>query len=445
MFKIKKTLSTIAIFLFGMQVFLACTESNPTFLVEDFDKSKNTLDEASKPDTTDQTVKPDSTKKDSIQTSQKEAEKTDSTTKDSAKVFRGFDEENKLHTIIMNDSTGLLIYSNLYLDFPTDSFLKKFDYGDVVTVAIDGYDTLEMPVVPSGSGDVPITWFALAAKKDSDNLIMTIHNGRLAEILGINGVAPIDVTISMKEKGGFLLGLEMPNVQYMDYYTENYPNLSIEEFANFREVRTTGMGKNKLYRSSSPIDNCLGRNLKADSLAKEAGVATFINLADSENSAKSFKDFDSSYYASQDAIFLALPVEFFSTPFKQGLAKGVRFMIEHDAPYLAHCTYGMDRTGFTIAVLEALMGATTADIQADYAKTFSNYYNVVDGKQIPLNEEQVNFFKNVVIKNLKAVYHAEGVNIPDTANIDWATATEKYFTRIGLTPKEISALKEKLK
>ena len=48
-------------------------------------------------------------------------------------------------------------------------------------------------------------------------------------------------------------GLEMSNVQYMYYYTENYPELTIDEFANFREVRTTGMGKKKLYRSSSPI------------------------------------------------------------------------------------------------------------------------------------------------------------------------------------------------
>ena len=314
-----------------------------------------------------------------------------------------------------------------------------------MTVAINGYDTLEMPVAEA-SGDVPIAWFVLSAISGSNSLLLTMHNGELAEVLGITDVkTPVEVIVSMKDKGGFKFGLEMLNVQYMGVYTENYPTLSIEEFANFREVRTTGMGKNKLYRSSSPIDPGLGRNLKVDSLAKEAGVATFINLADTENSARSFRDFDSSYYASQNAIFLALPVEFFSRPFEEGLAKGFRYMIEHEGPYLVHCTYGMDRTGFSIAILEALMGATTEEIQADYAKTFSNYYYVTDGTQTILNGQQVDFFKAVVLRNLKVVYRARGIDIPDTGNIDWASATEKYLEKYGLTPEEISALKEKLK
>ncbi len=419
--------SILAAVLFCAQVFLACTESNPPFPTEGIGESRPIQEEATKPDSTQkETTNPDSTE-------------------GSTKLFTGFDERNALHTYISGDDSGQLFSGKLYLDFPSDSFLTKFEHGDIVTVAINGYDTLDMPVAQA-SGDVPIAWFMLSAISGSNNLLLTMHNGELAEVLGITDVkTPIKVVVSMKDKGGFKFGLEILNVQYMGVYTENYPTLSIEEFANFREVRTTGMGKNKLYRSSSPIDPCLGRNLKADSLAKEAGVATFINLADAEEYAIAFNGFDSSYYSTKDAIFLALPVEFFSKPFEQGLAQGFRYMIEHDGPYLVHCTYGMDRTGFTIAILEALMGATTEEIQTDYAKTFSNYYNVVDGKQIALNEQQVDFFKAVVLRNLKAVYRAEGVNIPDTDNIDWATATAKYLEKFGLTPEEISALKEKLK
>ena len=91
------------------------------------------------------------------------------------------------------------------------------------------------------------------------------------------------------------------------------------------------------------------------------------------------------------------------------------------------------------------MGATTEDIQADYAKTFSNYFNVVDSKHVTLNEQQVDFFRAVVIRNLKTVYHAEGIDIPDTGSIDWATATEKYLEKLGMTQEEISALKDRLK
>ncbi|MBR4784245.1 MAG: tyrosine-protein phosphatase [Fibrobacter sp.] len=376
------------------------------------------------------------------ETSPEETAATDSAATDSVTTDSTAGDSSRLHFVLgENEITS----SNLYLSYPADSFLTKFEIGDIITVTIVGYDTLDIPVVES-SNDAPIAGISLKAVSGSKELALTIHNGRLAEILGITvEKAPIDVYISMKEKGGFLFGLEMRYFQYMDYYTVNYPDLSIEEFANFREVRTTGMGKNKLYRSSSPVDLCLGRNFYADSLAKEAGVATFINLADTEDNARTFKSFDSSYYSTQDVIFLALPVEFFSKPFKEGLAKGFRFMIEHDAPYLVHCTYGMDRTGFTIAVLEALMGATSDDIKKDYAKTFTNYFNVVDGRQVALNEEQAGFFEAVVLKNLKAVYHAEGIEIPDASNADWAPATEKYLEKLGMTPKEISDLKDKLK
>jgi len=438
MLQTNKNRSILAAFIFCAQVFLACTESNSPFPAEAIAEPQPTQVEATKPDSTQKEATiPDSTSKETV--------KPDSNTEGTTKLFTGFDEGNALHTYILGDESGQLYSGNLYLDFPADSFLTKFELGDIVTVAINGYDTLELPVAEA-SGDVPIAWFMLSAISGSDKLLLTMHNGQLAEVLGITDVKkPIEVIVSMKEKGGFKFGLEMRNVQYLDVYVENYPTLSIEEFANFREVRTTGMGKNKLYRSSSPIDPCLGRNLKADSLAKEAGVATFINLADAEEYAKAFNGFDSSYYSTKDAIFLALPVEFFSKPFEEGLAKGFRYMIEHDGPYLVHCTYGMDRTGFTIAILEALMGATTEEIQTDYAKTFSNYYYVTDGKQIILNEQQVDFFKAVVLRNLKAVYRAEGVNIPDTDNIDWASATAKYLETFGLTTEEISALKEKLK
>ena len=441
----KKTWSILVASLFCAQAFFACADPNPTTPAEDFTKSQTSPEVAKSDSTTKGTAEPSSKDSTKTKVSPEDSTKSNSAAKDSTENQKSA-ENAAIHTTILGDSSGQLYSGKLYLNYPADSFLTKFDLGDIVTVAIPGYDTLVMPVAIN-TDDVPIAWFFVSAIKESNDLQLTIHNGYLSEILGINDVkTPIDVFITMKEKGGFKFGLEMSDAQYMGTYAESYPNLSVDEFANFREVRTTGMGKNKLYRSSSPIDPCLGRNLKADSLAKEKGVATFINLADSEESARSFKGFDSSYYSTQNAIFLAMPVEFFAKSFQKKLVQGFRFMIEHDGPYLVHCTYGMDRTGFTISVLEALMGATSEDLQNDYAKTFSNYYNLVDGKQVTLNEQQVNFFKNVVTKNLQAVYHAVDIEVPDIANADWATATERYLLEIlQMTPEEVSALKNKLK
>ena len=441
MFQLKKTLSIFAIFILCAQVFLACSDSSSSDqIVQPQPTSSEIVEQQSSSSeafSSAETEEPQPAPSEAVEqpTSSSETLQHHTFTIDSAGI----------HTIIMGDSAGQLTSSDLYLDCPADSFLNEFQMGDIVTVAINGYDTLDMPIVESAY-DVPIAGFALVAIKDYDYLILSVHYGHMSNILKITDVViPIEVSISMKEKGGFLFGLEMRNVQNMDYYAEIYPDLSIEEFANFREVRTTGMGQKRLYRSSNPIDPGLGRNLYADSLAKVAGVSTFINLSDSEEFAKSCSSFDSSYYATQNIIFLSLPVYFYSWQFEEGIVTGFRYMIEHDGPYLVHCTFGMDRTGFTIAVWEGLMGATTEDLQADYSKTFSNFFNVVDRMHVALNEQQVGFFRDVVIRNMRTVYHAKGIDVPVTEPIDWAAATEKYLEKIGMTQEEIAALKERLK
>ena len=425
------------------QAFLACSNSVSTFVANETEKPQTTteeiatvLEEPTEPDTSVQEIAISDTASDTTVTV--DTVNTDTTTHDAA-----LEDSNELHFILEEDG---ITSGKMYLNYPADSFLTRFEIGDIVTVAINGYDTLEMPVAESSS-DVPIAGFLVAAIKGSDQLVLTAHYAQMSDVLGITAEnAPLQVSISMKEKGGYLLGLDiMRNTQYMDTYTESYPDLSVEEFANFREVHTTGMGEHKLYRSSSPIYLYLGRNYYVDSLAQAAGVTTFINLADSESSAYSNKGYETTYYSTQNIIFLGVPPEFFSEIFKVGLVIGFRYMIEHEGPYLVHCTYGMDRTGFMIAVLEALMGATTEEIQDDYAKTFSNYFTVVNGKQVALNEQQIDFFKAVVLRNLKAVYHAEGIDVPDTEPIDWASATERYLEKLGMTQEEIFTLKERLK
>ena len=441
----RKNWSILAGILICIQVFLACsdtTSSSAVIEISEPTKSDTTaIDEPKAPDTSaveepvvsDTTTKPDTTA----------VEEPEIVVPDTTPHYAVIEDSLGIHFMLGEKE---ITTSELYLDYPADSFLTRFEIGDIVTVAFVGYDTLEMAVAATTS-DVPIAGFVLSAITGYDYMYMSVHNGKLAEILGISVAnAPIEVIVSMKEKGGHLLGLDiMRNAHYMDTYTESYPELSIEEYANFREVRTTGIGKNKLYRSSSPIDHGLGRNYYADSLAQEAGVATFINLADSENSGTSYKGYETTYYSTQNIAFLALNVNFYSKSFQEGLVIGYRYMIEHEGPYLVHCTYGMDRTGFTIAVLEALMGATAEEIQADYAKTFSNYFTVREGKQIALSEEQVGFFKAVVLRNLKSVYHAAGIEVPDTSNADWASATEKFLEKLGMTQEEIAALKERLK
>ena len=352
----------------------------------------------------------------------------------------------EISATIIEDTLDLFYYGCMNLNFKADSFLTVFERGDLVTLMVDGYDTLDVPVV-GNRGEVSVGEFLLSVGDGSGYVSFEVLNGDPAEAIGIGRDVkfPINVSVKMKEKGGYTKYLEMRQHLTMSLYLESYPTLSIEEFANFRKVNTTGMGEGVLYRSSSPIDASLGRNLYADSLAKVAGVATFVNFAESMESAMTYRVLAGSYYATQNVVFLGVPPSFVNKVFKDGLVKGYRFMIEHEGPYLLHCTYGMDRTGFSIAVLEALMGATADEIKADYAKTFMNYCSVVDNMQVALTQEQVDLLKDIIAMNMRNSYHTVGVDISDFDNVDLAAATEKYLVALGMEQAEVDALKNRLK
>ncbi len=356
------------------------------------------------------------------------------------------DELVSVSTIIVEDTLEIFAFGGVKLDVVADSFLTKFDYGDVVTVMIAGYDTVDVPVVAVYGYVFPGEFF-LYVSEGLNYIKLEARYGQMAEVVGLErGLTfPIDVVVQMKEKGGYVDHLENLKSLTLAYSPESYPDLLIEEFANFRMVRTTGMGEGVLYRSSSPIDPSIYRNAIADSLAALAGVKTFLNLADDKRYAEEYNGFAESYYATQNVVYLTVDPTFANTLFKEGLVKGLRYMIEHDGPYLVHCTYGMDRTGFTIAVLEALMGATAGEIKADYATTHKNFYNVVDGKHVDLTTKQVELLQAIIVRLMQNAYKTEGVDISDFEHADLSAATEKYLLALGMEKSEIEALKSRLK
>ena len=328
-----------------------------------------------------------------------------------------------------------------------------YAYGDVVTVTINGtgYD---MPV-GSNYADVDqgsmICRVVIKPDTKEDQIILAINMGDLATVSGIatkektdadpgyiwhlnEGVTePVRVSIAMKEQGG-----------YYDQYVihqlvrsenrEDYPDLSDEEFANFRAITTTGVSTGKLYRSSSPVNPEINRNLIADRAAAAAGVKTFINLADSEEEMRGYEGFDASYYSTQKIIPLNLGVDFMAEEFRTGLAKGLRFIAANEGPYLVHCTEGKDRAGFVSAVLECLTGASADEVIADYMVTFFNYYRVQPGT------EQYDIIANSnICKSLAAAFE-----IPDIREADLQAEAEAYLLEIGLTVEEIAQVRTNL-
>ncbi len=354
---------------------------------------------------------------------------------------------------LVPDSNNMFKYGHLDLDISTEEFLKLFDYGDIVTVTFNG-KSYDFPVC-SNYDDVDTHALLIRAATGKNVVTLAINYGQIGVEAGIiekapegsetkyqlaEGVTfPIYATVTMKEAGGYKDELSVRQLNRTNN-REEYPELTDEQFANFRNIATTGMGKDILYRSSSPINPELGRNTYADKAAEAAGIKTFVNLADTETEAKGYEGFGESYYAKQNVIFLGLPVAFTTPEFKNGLAEGFRYMTQHEGPYLVHCTEGKDRAGLTSAILECFMGASAEEVADDYLTTFRNYYNVVDGKQIALTEAQETYLRNAILKNLCLIFDME-----DVSKADLKAEATAYLKEIGLTDAEVEKLHENLR
>ena len=348
--------------------------------------------------------------------------------------------------------TDIQKYGNLMLSITGTDFLALgYEFGDIVTVTINGQE-MDMPV-GSNFSDVDqgsmICRVVIKPDTNEDYVLLAINMGDLATatviaekekieadpgyVWNYKAEQPVPVGFAMKEKAGYYDQWVMHQLVRSEN-REDYPDLSDMEFANFRVIATTGMGEGKLYRSSSPVNPEINRNKEADAAAADAGVRTFINLADNEETMKGYEGYADSYYAKQIIICLNLGVDFAADDFKAGLAEGLRFIAANEAPYLVHCNEGKDRVGFTCAVLEALLGATAEEIVADYMVTFYNYYGIQPG-----TEQYDVIAASNIQKSLAAAF--EMTSIFDG---DLQAAAVNYLTGIGLSAEEIAAVQANL-
>ncbi len=351
--------------------------------------------------------------------------------------------------------TEIQKYGNVVLDGKASDLLNAgFAYGDVVDVTVNG-QTFRMPIGSNYSDVDQGSMICRAVYKEEtaeDYVLVAINMGDFATTAGIatkekieeepgyvwhfnEGVeTPVAFTIEMAEQGGYYDSWVIHQLVRSEK-REDYPELSDAEYANFRMVATTGVGEGKLYRSSSPVNPEINRNHEADAAAKEAGVKTFVNLADNDATMRAYEGFADTYYAGQQIITLNLGVDFAADDFKAGLANGIRFIAANEAPYLVHCNEGKDRAGFTSAMLECLMGASADEVVADYMVTYYNYYGVKP------EEDRYQIIANSNIK--KSLATAFGVETID--GIDLAAAAEQYLLAIGVSAEDIAQVRENLK
>ncbi|NLM39591.1 MAG: protein tyrosine phosphatase [Firmicutes bacterium] len=331
-------------------------------------------------------------------------------------------------------------YGNVTLDLKTQVLLDAgLEFGDMLTIAVGEYE-LTAPFVTAYS-DVNVgTELVRAPGGDAErNIIVAINMGNFSETYGAD--SGDSITLTLLEKGAYL---NEWLIRQLVRTNERSDYASDEIFANFRNVAVGNMGSGTYFRSSSPVNNELCRAPYADALAREAGIRTIINLADSAEELESYfaqDDFNSPYYKSLyeqgRVVFLNMGVDYRSDDFKAKLKTGLEFLIENEGPYLVHCNEGKDRAGFVSGLLEALAGASVTEIKEDYMQTYINYYGVEYG-----SDQYEKIAESNILEALREI-----AGLPkgaDLTGIDLEKAAENYLMGIGLSSDQVQLLKERL-
>lgn len=339
-------------------------------------------------------------------------------------------------------------YGNVMIDAPRDMLKETFAFGDVVTVSFLN-QSLDLPFC-SNYSDVDSGMASLLARENDDYGSLAINMGDFATTYGIatktinedgsatwtcpEGVEePIELIITLKEAGGYYDEYIMHQLSYTDERSD-YEQLSDEQFANFREVTTTGIASGVLYRSASPVDNERGRSRYADAAIERVGVTAIVDLADTEAELVAFEGYDETYYATAQHVALSMSMDLTSDENKQKLAEGLRFMAQNPGVYAIHCLEGKDRTGLVVAIIECLMGASKDEVVVDYMESYYNYYGVT-----PEDERYDAIANSNIIKTLQHIFDVESLD-----EVDLAAEAEEYLLATGVTQDEIAALKANL-
>ena len=177
----------------------------------------------------------------------------------------------------------------------------------------------------------------------------------------------------------------------------------------------------------------------------EAGVAFILDLADNEEKLRGYLEdpaFSSpafrALYDQGKVLPVALNMNYTSVEFRQKLAEALAEMAEQPGLYLVHCTEGEDRTGYVCILLEALCGASYAELEADYMLTYDNYYGI--------NKESDSEKYDAIVESvfLPMLQSLAGNTSAGLRNTDYSVYAGQVLMSGGLTCEQIDGLKARL-
>lgn len=223
---------------------------------------------------------------------------------------------------------------------------------------------------------------------------------------------------------------------------EDYP--SDEVFANFRNVKVGNIKEGILYRGASPIDNFMGRAKYVDKLISDVGVNFDVDLTDNDEMIKrhfSKNDFASYFYKTLydngKIILLHMNTNYRDQKYHDRVVKAMIAMSKNEGPYYVHCVEGKNRTGFVLAVIEGLAGASYEEIVKDHMITFANYYGITE----ETDKEKYDILKARYIDSMLR-YIADddpwtGNGTIELSDLDWVNIMGRYLNKHGMSDEDI--------
>ena len=287
-------------------------------------------------------------------------------------------------------------YGEIRTPFTIDDFKKAgFEYEDTIKVSFLGKELI-IPYVPSyrctHSGGtvlvgsqmfktIPIIAFHSNFVKKNRIAVYLENEDMDIDIMVSKGIKfPIHFELELYEKKGYHEEFQVYNLIRTNN-REDYSDLSDEEYCNFRTVKAGRIKEGILYRSSSPIDPFMKRNEYADACLKKYGIKTIINLNNHKEDTRYFDKYYDTYYSKQNILFLNTNADVTSYNFGKSVLRAMKFINEHEGPYLVHCMEGQDRTGAICALFESLLSASKNELIEDFMKTYENFYRVKKGSE----------------------------------------------------------------
>lgn len=344
------------------------------------------------------------------------------------------------------------MWGNLVLDIPKDSLYKVgYDNGDIVTISGGSLpEPLDMAftdkMMSVGTWGMCLTYFS-----DEATLTIGLANASFCDRVG--GKEGDQLTISLKEKGGFRDMYERMTL----WKTTNRSDYDSDEmFANFYPVECHGMKSGVVYRSSNPLMESTNpaRYEYADRLARNAGINTIITFADTEEnwqstvaSGSGYGEYCNERYSKGTLLFHKLNVDIFVDEQAAEVGRVLRAMTENNPPYLICCSMGRDRTGLIALILQVLAGTTYEEIESEYMRSYYNWHRLQ-----PSSESYDDFLVRILHRTLYIMSQEGDVDIAEMGSMTsfpiddimdrLPSAVESYLkNKAGLSTGEIDKLR----